>query len=55
MENLLQTFRQRNEEYEKLLNEILIVNTKLFKKSKEKIAKVKEKQKQKFAKRLKKF
>jgi hypothetical protein len=55
LENLLQTFRKRNEEYEKLLNETLIVNTRLFKNRRENIAKVKKKQKKKFAEKLNKF
>ena len=55
LENLLQTFRKRNEEYEKLLNETLMVNTKLFKQRRNKIQKVKKKEKIRFDRKLKEF
>ena len=52
LEDLLQTFRKRNEEYEKLLNESLLVNTRLFKQRKNKIKHVKKIEKKKFRKKI---
>jgi hypothetical protein len=52
IENLLQHFRQRNEQYEHLLNESIMVNNRIHKKKIEKIEKIKEIEKEKFKKRL---
>ena len=51
MENLLQHFRERNEQYEHLLNQSIMVNNQIHKKKIRKITKIKEMEKNKFKKR----
>lgn len=55
MENLLQHFRERNEQYEHLLNQSIMVNNQIHKKKIQKITKIKEIEKNKFKKRLEYF
>lgn len=55
VENLLKTFRKRNEEYETLLNASLKVNTRLHKKKQEKINQIRDKEKKKFNRKLQDF
>ena len=52
MENLLKHFRERNEQYEHLLNESIMVNNRIHKKKIAKITKIKESERLKFKKRL---
>ena len=52
IENLLQKFKERNQEYETMLNESIMVNTRLHKKKREKVVEAKKIEKQKFHKRL---